>query len=398
MNNERLTPVMGAERIQSLDVIRGLAIFGIFFVNMPSFFAPILYLNPKTWWTGELNQWTNNFIDIFAQASFYTLFSFLFGFGMILFKERALAKGYSFYPLITRRLMVLLLFGCLHAFFVWHGDILITYAVVGAILLLFHKAKPITLLIWALVLIFVPNLFLGGLMFVAIMFEPSINSVLYNEQLALKSVEIYSTGGFWEITIQRFQDWYFVNNVASIFALVITLLPMFLLGAFIAKKKWFEGHDEDVKKVKILWLISFVIGVPMKLLPYFTDKNPATDYLQDTIGGPGTALFYATTVVLLMRVPIWKKLLSPLAFVGRLSLSNYLFQSIVCTLLFYGYGFGLYGKIELFTGFLLTIGIYILQIILSFLWLKKFRFGPFEWIWRTLTYGMKVDIRNKAIR
>nr|WP_304213267.1 DUF418 domain-containing protein [Fredinandcohnia onubensis] len=398
MSNERLSPALGAERIHSIDVIRGLAILGIFFVNMPSFFAPILYLNPATWWTGELNQWTNSIIDIFAQASFYTLFSFLFGFGFILFKERAVAKGYSFYPLISRRLIVLLLFGCLHAFFVWHGDILITYAVIGAILLLFHKAKPITLLIWALVLIFVPNVVLGGLMFVAVLFEPGLNAVMYNEQLALKSAEIYANGGFWEITIQRFQDWYFVNNVASIFVMIITLLPMFLLGAFIAKKKWFEGRDEDVKKVKILWLISLVIGVPMKLLPYYTAKNPATDYLQDTIGGPSTALLYATSIVLLMRLPVWKRLLSPLALVGRLSLSNYLFQSIVCTLLFYGYGFGLYGKLQPFTGFLLTIGIYIVQVILSYFWLKKFRFGPFEWVWRSLTYANKVDIRKKAIR
>ncbi|WP_077617227.1 DUF418 domain-containing protein [Bacillus sinesaloumensis] len=398
MNNEQLTPVMGAERIHSIDVIRGLAILGIFFVNMPSFFAPVLYLNPETWWNGELHLWTNRIIDIFAQASFYTLFSFLFGFGLILFKERALAKGYSFYPLITRRLLVLLLFGCLHAFLVWHGDILITYAIVGAILLLFHKSKPITLLIWALILIFVPNLFLGGLMFLAVMFEPEINALLYNEQLALKSAEIYANGGFLEITNQRFQDWYYANNLGSIFALVITLLPMFLLGAYIAKKKWFEGRDEDIKKVKTLWLISLVIGVPMKLLPYYTSKNAATDYLQDTIGGPGTAVFYATTVVLLMRLPVWKRLLSPLAFVGRLSLSNYLFQSIVCTFLFYGYGIGLYGKVEPFTGFLLTIGIFIIQIIISYFWLKKFRFGPIEWVWRTFTYAQKVDIRKKAIR
>ncbi|MEH7235536.1 DUF418 domain-containing protein [Bacillus sp. JJ1562] len=398
MSNKQLSPVMGTERIHSIDVIRGLAIFGIFFVNMPSFFSPVLYLNPQDWWSGELNQWTYRIVDIFAQASFYTLFSFLFGFGMILFKERAVAKGYSFYPLITRRLIVLLVFGCIHAFLVWHGDILITYAVVGAILLLFLKSKPLTLLIWALVLIFVPNLFLGGLMFLAVMFDPGLSAVMFNEQLAQKSAEIYATGGFWEITIQRFQDWYYVNNAASIFALVVTLLPMFLLGAFIAKKKWFEGRDENIKKVKILWLISLVIGVPMKLLPYYTSKNAATEYLQDTIGGPGTAVLYATSVVLLMRLPVWKKLLSPLAFVGRLSLSNYLFQSIVCTLLFYGYGFGLYGRVELYTGFLLTIAIFIVQIVLSYLWLKKYRFGPFEWIWRTLTYAQKVDIRKKAIR
>ncbi|MFT4414886.1 DUF418 domain-containing protein [Fredinandcohnia humi] len=398
MNKERFTPITAAERITSIDVIRGVAILGIFLVNMPSFFSPILYIDPLEWWNGGLNQWTNQFIDIFAQASFYTLFSFLFGFGMIIFKERAVSKGFSFYPLITRRLLVLLLLGCIHAFLIWHGDILISYAIVGAVFLLFHKSKPLTLLIWALVLIFIPNLLLGGLMLLAVMFEPELGAYPYDEELAFQSTEIYSSGSFIEITLQRIQDWYYVNSLENLFFLVLSLLPMFLLGAFIAKTKWFEKSDLHLKKVKILWVISFVIGVPLKLLPYYTEKNIAMEFLQDSIGGPGTAIFYATTIVLLMRLPIWQKLFAPFSFVGRLSLSNYLLQSVVCTTIFYGYGFGLYGKIEPITGFLMTIVIFIIQIVLSQLWLKKFRYGPVEWVWRTLTYGQKVEIGKKVIR
>lgn len=398
MNNVRLSPIESSERIHSIDVIRGLAILGIFLVNMPSFYAPILYLDPAEWWSGGLNQGTNTFIDIFAQASFYTLFSFLFGFGMILFKERAVAKGYSFYPLISRRLFVLLLLGCIHAFLIWHGDILISYAIVGAVFLLFHKSKPLTLLIWALCLIFIPSILFAGLMFVAVLFAPEVSDIAFNEQLAIASAEVYSSGSFADITLQRISDWYFVNNLANGFFLIITLLPMFLLGAYIAKTKMLSNVEDNIKKIKTLWGISLLIGVPIKLLPYITSKNVATDFLQDTIGGPGTAMFYATSIVLLMRLPLWRKILSPLASVGRLSLSNYLFQSILCTTLFYGYGFGLYGKVEPFTGLLLAIAIFILQIFLSIIWLKKFRFGPVEWIWRSLTYLQKVEIRKKVIR
>ena len=96
MSNERLSPALGAERIHSIDVIRGLAILGIFFVNMPSFFSPILYLNPATWWTGELNQWTNSIIDIFAQASFYTLFHFFLALVLFCLRKEQLLKDIHF--------------------------------------------------------------------------------------------------------------------------------------------------------------------------------------------------------------------------------------------------------------------------------------------------------------
>lgn len=394
MNEEILMPITTKERIQSIDVIRGLAILGIFLVNMPSFYAPILYLDPEKWWSGKLDQATNQFIDIFAQASFYTLFSFLFGFGMVIFKERAIAKGYSYYRLITRRLIVLLIIGCVHAFLIWHGDILISYAIVGTIMILFHKAKPITLLIWSLLLIFIPSLLLTGLMILASLVAPEVAVYPYDELLAGKLVEVYSSGSFIDITLQRMEDWYYTNNLETVFFLILALLPMFLLGAFIAKSKWFEQPDEHLKKIKVLWLISLIIGLPTKLGPYLFGKNLGTDYLQDSIGGPATAILYAASIVLLTRLPICKKILSPLAAVGRLSLSNYLFQSIICTLIFYSYGLGFYGKMKPFAGTLLAIGIFIVQIFLSKLWIGKFRYGPIEWIWRALTYGQKVNIRK----
>ncbi|MCH1625830.1 DUF418 domain-containing protein [Ferdinandcohnia quinoae] len=394
MNKEILMPITVKERIQSIDVIRGLAILGIFLVNLPSFYAPMLYLDPEKWWSGSLNQGTNQFIDIFAQASFYTLFSFLFGFGMVIFKERAIAKGYSYYRLITRRLLVLLIIGCIHAFLIWHGDILISYAIVGAIMILFHKAKPVTLLIWSLLLIFIPSVLISGLMILASLVAPEVAIYPYDELLAAKLVEVYSSGSFAEITLQRIEDWYYINNLANGFFLILTLLPMFLLGAFIAKSKWFENTNEHLKKIRVLWLISLVIGLPTKLAPYLFGKNLGTDYIQDTIGGPATAILYATSIVLLVRLPIWNKILSPLAAVGRLSMSNYLFQSFICTLIFYSYGLGFYNKMQPFTGTLLAVGIFIVQIFLSKLWIKRFRYGPVEWLWRTLTYGQKVQIKK----
>jgi uncharacterized protein len=394
--NRELAPIQGNERIQSIDIIRGLAILGIFLVNMPAFNSPVLYMKPD-WWTGRLDQWTEHFINIFAQASFYTMFSFLFGFGIMIFKERAIEKGFSFPKLFSRRLLVLLILGGIHAFLIWHGDILITYAIIGFIFFLFHKAKPITLFVWSLVLLIIPTLLMVGLLLLALLFDPSAASLPYDEKLAEQSIEVYSNGTFAEITSQRYQDWYAVNGPLNFPFLVVTLLPMYLLGALVAKVKWFSRVEDHIKGIKVVWLITLIIGFPFKLLPYLVEQNLVTEFIQDAIGGPAIALFYITSIVLLSRKTFWKTILSPLSYVGRLSLSNYLFQSIFCTLLFYSYGLGFYGEVSPFVGLLLTSVIFCVQIVLSRLWVKRFRFGPVEWLWRTLTYGKKQPFKVSKI-
>ncbi|MBE4909290.1 DUF418 domain-containing protein [Bacillus luteolus] len=388
----QLTPIQEKERIKSIDIIRGLAILGIFLVNMAAFNSPVLYIGPD-WWTDKLDLWTKDFINLSAQASFYTMFSFLFGFGVMIFKERVMEKGFSFPKLYFRRLFVLLIIGCIHAFLIWHGDILITYAIIGVIFYLFHKVKPITLLVWSLVLIIVPTILMTGLLLLALLFEPSALTIPYDEKMTEQSVEVYSTGTFTEITSQRFQDWYMVNGPFNFPFMLVTLLPMFLLGALSAKVKWFSKVDENIKSIKIVWFITLMIGLPFKLLPYLFDQNLMTEFIQDTIGGPAIAMFYITSILLLLRKTLWQSILSPLSYVGRLSLTNYLFQSILCTLLFYSYGLGFYGKVSPFVGLILTLVIFSIQIILSKLWLNYYKFGPVEWLWRTLTYGKKQPLK-----
>jgi uncharacterized protein len=394
---DKLTPISTNERIKEIDMIRGLAILGIFFVNMPDFNSPIMYLKPGSWWNEPLDRWTEIFIDIFAQASFYTLFSFLFGFGMVIFRERALAKGYSFPLLFVRRLLVLLGLGCIHAFLIWHGDILISYALLGFVLLLFHQMSPRGLLIWALLLLIVPNSTISLLLGFTVLLGEEDSSLFYDEMLANQALENYRDGAWVDIFLQRWNDWMYVNgSLASIFFLLISLLPMFLLGAYFAKKRWFADVEKHLAKLKRIWIITFIIGFSFKLLPYLTANNIFTQYMQDTFGGSATAIFYATSMAIFSQKTFWRKIFAPLVVVGRMSLSNYLFQSVLCTLLFYNYGLGLYGSVRPFYGLLLTIVIYCLQMILSKLWLKRYRMGPMEWIWRTLTYGQKQQLRRAA--
>jgi uncharacterized protein len=395
VNMDKLTPISMNERIKAIDMIRGLAILGIFLVNMPDFNSPLLYLKPESWWNDPLDRWVQIFIDIFAQASFYTLFSFLFGFGMVIFRERVLAKGFSFPLLFGRRLLILLGIGCFHAFFIWHGDILMTYAVFGFVLLLFHRVSPRGLLIWALLLLIVPNSVISLGLGLTVFLGEEGDGQFYNQKLANQALENYRDGTIADIFWQRWHDWMYINgSIVNQFFILMALLPMFLLGAYAAKKRWFADVDEYLPKIKAVWGITFLIGFSFKLLPYLTANNMFTEYMQDMFGGPATAIFYATTIALVSRKEFWQRALSPLSAVGRMSLSNYLFQSVLCTLLFYNYGLGLYGNVPPFYGLLLTLFVYCLQIVLSKLWLRYYRMGPVEWIWRTLTYGQRQPLRR----
>lgn len=384
MNNS--APISEHERIYSIDVIRGFAILGIFLVNMASFHSPMLYegSNPEL---STLDTWVRSFIDIFAQASFYTLFSFLFGYGMVIFLDRAKERGQSYKVLFVRRLIILFLFGITHAFLIWHGDILVTYSLIGVILLLFYGVRPKGLLITGLSILLIPAILLSALLLISSFLMPDIAQVPRDHGLIKESIQNYKYGSFLEVTTQRVNDYFHVNNLGNAIFLLVSILPLFLLGAYVAKRKWFSEVKTHKKAISKVWLISLLVAIPFKLFPYLTVKNVGTDFLQDSIGGPALALFYATSIVLLIDLQLGKKILKPLSYIGKLSLTNYLLQSLLCTTIFYGYGLGYYGEISHFQGLILTISIFILQVIGSYFWLKHFQYGPMEWLWRSLTYG-----------
>lgn len=386
-------PIQERERIVALDIIRGIAILGIFLVNMPSFFSPMLYVDMKSYWTETRDIVVMNGVDIFAQASFYTLFSFLFGYGFIIFTNRVAEKNLSVPKYFSRRLVVLLIIGVIHAFLIWHGDILITYALCGFILLVMRKMSPKAMVWTALLIIVIPTTLMSLMMLLVTMTMGDANIYSTLEVYAAQSLEVYANGTFMEITNQRISDWSFVN-IANFFFIVLSVLPMFLFGAAAAKSNWLEKVEENLSGMKKLWVITFILALIFKLLPYYTEHNFATEYLQDGIGGPASAVFYFLTVVLMTRKRMGLKLLSPFQYVGKMSLSNYLFQSVVCSLIFYSYGLGLYGSFTPFQGIWLVLGIYIFQIIISKVWVSNFHYGPMEWIWRAGTYGNRPKFKR----
>jgi uncharacterized protein len=369
------------ERIHAIDIVRGFALLGIFIVNMPAFFSPILYIDQQKAAETMLDRSIVIFIDIFAQANFYTLFSFLFGFGTIMFYERVLQKELKPKPYLLRRFSFLLVLGLIHMMFIWHGDILISYSIVAAILLFFLKVQAKNLLLIVAGVIFIPYILVG----ILVALSGGGGSVPEKPAHVQEMQDIYQSGTYVEITMQRIADWLHVHGGIGMVFIILTLLPMFLLGAYFAKEKIFHHVSENKRKLKRIAIVSLSLGLLIKLLPYMTE-NPFLSMLQDGVGGPLMAIGYATTIVLLVEANIGILLLAPLRYVGRMSLSNYLLQSIICTFIFYSYGLGLYGEISYKTGFVLTFLIFIGQIFFSRWWLVHYQYGPFEWLWRIVTY------------
>ncbi|KAB2337171.1 DUF418 domain-containing protein [Cytobacillus depressus] len=384
--NQHLSPVSERERILSLDMIRGFAILGIFLVNMLSFHSPFPFIDPYEWWKGPVNHTVYRFIDIFVQASFYTLFSLLFGYSLVIFREKAILKGQHFGKMAVRRLTLLLVIGIVHAFLIWHGDILITYALMGFLFLLFIRMNGKNLILTGFLLYAIPNILLIFLLIIAVLFSPEGDLALIDPKIAEAALQAYQNGSFSEIMVQRFREWSFANNLETLPIMIVSIFPLFLIGGGAAKLKWLENVEKHTKLLRNLLIISLLTGMFFKLTPYIFGGNPATDYIQDIFGGPLLAIGFAMSIALLAHKQKVKKLLYPLSYVGRLSMSNYLFQSTISTLIFYHYGLGLYGKVSVLTGTIMVIVIYIFQVIISRYWLRHYYYGPVEWLWRSFTY------------
>ncbi|MGJ7919538.1 DUF418 domain-containing protein [Neobacillus sp. LXY-4] len=387
----------GTERIISIDIIRGFSIFGIFLVNMMDFHSPLLYVEPLTWWSNPLDHTTYIVIDLMAQASFYPLFSIMFGFSIVLLLEKVKSRGLNQTMLVVRRLIVLLIFGLIHAFFVWHGDILIQYAMLGFILLFFLALSGRNLMAIGLSLYVIPVVFLSLILFIMATGIPSEELAVFDNEAAKQSIHVYSQGTFMDITEQRVNDWQSTNDLGNVPFLFISIFPLFLIGAGIAKLKWLEQPDKHRHRLTLLVIIMFVLGLFLKSMPYLLKGALFAQYVQDSIGGVCLAIFFGAFIVKIIERPRLKKWLSPLAAVGRMSISNYLFQSLLSSFIFYQYGLGLYGNVSLFTGTILVFVIFSFQILVSRLWLSRFSYGPVEWLWRVLTYMKPVKLRKPGV-
>ncbi|MEN8171619.1 MAG: M28 family peptidase [Chloroflexota bacterium] len=383
-------PVQASERIQFVDVLRGFAIFGILLFNMGSFAGRSFALRD---WNEPLDQAIILLIDFFVQAKFYSLFSFLFGWGMAVQLRRARAKGNNIIPIFLRRLIILLFFGVLHSIFLWNGDILFMYALLGIpLLLIFRNRTEKTLLIASGVslLISIVLLLPGDFISSVRTWCSSTMDCFQPENPLPKS--LFATGSYFKITQLRFQGfinalWWFPCYFGSVFA-------MFLLGLYTGKRNIFKNYQQHIPFIKKVMLYGFGIGIIFNsIFVYMSIKQisspqfaPLIRVGSRIIGAPALSLSYIAGIILLYQKEKWMERLAPLACVGRMALSNYIFHSVLFTSIFYGYGLGLYGETDPSFGLLLTLGVFLFQIRFSQWWFERYRFGPLEWLWRSLTY------------
>jgi len=377
------------ERIHSIDMIRGIAIFGIFLVNWPTL-AGIESRDLTTVYEG-FDRYIRLFYDLFVQTKFYTIFSFLFGLGFYIFMKRAEEKTKHPKLLFIRRLLILFLFGFLHYVLLWDGDILHNYAISGFVLLFFYKRQPKTLLIWSLILLSIWELFVLMLNLVALNMTPEALDTLSAPIVPLLD---------WNLQVQdRFTTFYSEEISGSLIMLPETV-GLFLLGLYAGKKEMFRRVNEIDTKLKKWQIITFLATLPTWgiIITYFTMNDlyvPFSMISFITLSGKTLFIFYIFTLMRLLQHAKWQKVFRPFQYVGRMALTNYISQTIVSLFVF-----GLLFKVNiifpLWGGTLFCIGFYIIQIFISRWWLSRYQYGPLEYIWRLGTYGKGMPLKKQS--
>jgi uncharacterized protein len=403
-----IRPISAQERIEILDVLRGLAVCGILIGNMQWFSGYGMMPPALAAQTPFADRMTHFLVHFFVEGKFYSIFSFLFGFGFALQISRAEERGDTKASLFKRRLFWLLVIGLVHAYLLWAGDILSVYALMGFVLILFRKKTTGALLKWAFVLLVIPILtyILLYVLFVAFV-PPEALAKLEAAQISMwnNSVNTVPQSGYLQII-----SGYNLNYIAGRYASLILemrlpkILAMFLLGFYAYRRGFFQNlsnHKSFIRRVLVYGLILGLVGnVAFAALAGAEAVLPPSPVgiigvVTYAFGVPALALFFIALVATLWQKTAWRRLLSFLAPVGRMALTNYLLQTVICVLIFYGYGFGQFGRVGARTATLIALFIFLFQIMISALWLNYFSYGPMEWIWRQLTYRQRLDLRLK---
>lgn len=423
-------PVSESRRINSIDVLRGFALLGILVINILFFALPqsallnplsvggFIGLNKIAWFIGYI---------LFFQK-YMAVFSMLFGAGVILFTIRGEETGKRVTGVFYRRVLWLLVFGIIHGYFLWSGDILYTYAICGMVIYLFRNFKARNLIVIGL-LLFTVGMFIqmGGGSLMNYMrsnameaqalidkgekpnaFQQNmLDSWKQNEsqfnpgaEKIQEQIDTYRSG-YWTIFKDRAGETVMMQTV-MLLMYGWRVIGLMLIGMGLMKLRFFTA-ELPLRLYLITAAVAFIIGYTLVFI--------GNDMLIDTsfdiilkfkgianysyIGGLLIAIGNASLIMIICKLELFDWLRKSLAAVGRMAFSNYLFHTVVFTTIFYGYGLGLYGRFERYQLFYFVIGMWIFQLIVSPIWLKYFKYGPLEWLWRSLTYKKMQPMRRR---
>ena len=396
-----------AERAQLLDALRGFALFGVVWSNYAvlsvwMFMSPeVKAALPGAFLDGPLEAFHTILID----GKFYSIFSMLFGIGFGFF----LAKGDDGLWRFYRRMFILLIIGWLHLRYLWAGDILFLYAVLGLLLPLFRRSGDRALLITAAALILSPIVIDAAVILTNARFDPIAPLLQAMEaQDALYGNSVFDAflalpeGGWSEFIHANERGWLFrfVHLVES--NRPPKVLGLFLLGLWVSRRKLFADVEQHANRLKRVCVVGLLIGLPSSVLMWWAESQVghppepsslirAASYAFSVVP---LAMAFASGFALLWRSDPWRSRLRLMAPMGRMALTNYLMQTIIALWLFYGIGLGWGTCVSGVVFESIALGVFILQVLWSHWWLARFQYGPFEWAWRSLTYGKVMPMRK----
>ena len=388
------------QRIEIIDSLRGMALAGIVICHMVENYigalAPINFYDSVS--IGPADKVVDAFIGIFLRGKFIALFSFLFGLSFFIQMDNGAKKGISFGGRFLWRLVLLLVIGYVHSLF-YRGDILTIYAMLGIFLIPFYKVNNKWLLAFSVIL------FLGLGRYIIFYFtqgEHLFVDVDPTDATATRVLDYYDTlknGTIWEVFATNGWDGHLdkMNYQYGIFGRGYFTFAFFLIGLYVGRSGFFKRFREErklTKKILIgsIILLVFAIGVTAGA---FMNVGPEVkmDNWLTMIGLSGMDLanfamtmLYISIFVMLYRNIKPERWLSKFSPYGKMALTNYFLQSILGTMLLYGFGMGYIGELRNFHTFLIAIALIAFQMWTSKLWLDYFHYGPLEWLWRSLTF------------
>jgi uncharacterized protein len=410
-----IDPIAPSQRIVSIDVLRGFALLGILASNIRVFamgYAAVV--NPTVF--GDLtggNYVVTMLTSVLVSGKFYPIFSMLFGAGIYLMAQKVEAKGGKPEAQHLRRMIWLIVIAWFHIFLFWDYDILFYYGLCGLAAFLFRKISPRILLIIGLILVFIPVFQSAD--------RQATRSVKTPEQLAAISSsrrpnqekidqEIANYQGSWTalMSARVRVRWPGLWQIGALYQFGMYTGWM-LLGMALFK---FGILTAKVSK-RVLWLflvLGLGVGIPFRFFHWICNSlhnwdlwfppGPTWFIYWETILRSAVyfliPLGYIAGIMLICRSGKLRRLTARLAAVGRMALTNYLMHSAICTFIFFGYGLGLFGKVDRMGQLLVVLLIWVFQLWFSPLWLKHFRFGPMEWLWRSLTYWKMQPMRIRS--
>ncbi|MFC0170085.1 DUF418 domain-containing protein [Pseudoduganella danionis] len=375
-----LTAAASQTRLASIDILRGLALFGVLMVNLITEFRVSIFQQflPQPAEAQLLQRAVLGFVHEALELKAFALFSLLFGVGLAMQFERLAPTGRAYYWL-TRRLLILLLLGLIHLLLIWNGDILTEYALAGLLVLPLLGARR-SVLAWTALALLVIYLILPGL---------PLPLGWPDEQWLAQHIgranAVYAASNWWQVV--QF-GW---SELPALLPLHVYIFPRTLALFVLGMLAWRSGlfADAAARRGRLL-LGGCLLGAAGVILTAAGEAG-----LLASLAPVCLALACAALLIVALESAPVRRCLLPFAALGRMAFTHYILQSLIFGAIFFGYGLGQFGKLAPVPVFVLGVGVYAVQLLLSQIWLRHYRFGPIEWCWRTLMYGRRQPMKRE---